>query len=123
MRFLVDNALSPWIAGELRQFGHDVVHVREIGMASASDAEILALAVREKRIVLTADTDFGTIMARTRADSPSVIIFRQSDKRPMRLLNLLTTNLSRIAPYLEKGAVVVFQNQRIRVRRLPLLPG
>ena len=76
MRFLADNALSPWGARELRQFGHDAVHVREIGMASALDAELLALAAQEKRIVLPADTDFGTIMARTRADSPSVVILR-----------------------------------------------
>jgi len=123
MKFLVDNALSPWMAGELRRLGHDAVHVRELGMASASDAEILVLAAREGRVVLTADTDFGTILARTRAASPSVVIFRQSDKRPARVLELLAANLGRIGPYLERGAVVVFQDRRIRVRRLPILPG
>ena len=37
MRFLLDNNLSPKLAELLRTAGHDVVHVRDIGMGSATD--------------------------------------------------------------------------------------
>ena len=56
MRLLIDAALSPLVARELQRSGHDAVHVRDRGMASAPDIDIVALAERENRIiVITAD--------------------------------------------------------------------
>jgi predicted nuclease of predicted toxin-antitoxin system len=42
----------------LRSGGHDAAHVAELGMKSAPDADVLALASREQRVVLTFDLDF-----------------------------------------------------------------
>jgi len=52
MRFLVDNALSRYLARELAQAGHDAVHVRDLGMAAATDQDIFDLAAREDRVTL-----------------------------------------------------------------------
>ncbi len=63
MRFLVDNALSPIVAYGLRQIGHDATHVRDYALHAAEDEKIFALGKDENRILLSADTDFGTLLA------------------------------------------------------------
>jgi predicted nuclease of predicted toxin-antitoxin system len=76
MKFLVDNALSPRLAGLLAEAGHDAVHARTRGLHTASDSDLFELAALEGRILLSADTDLGTSLAVRRETHPSVVLFR-----------------------------------------------
>ena len=121
MTFLVDNALSPQLAKGLRAAGLDAVHVRDLGFQAANDEALFELAAREDRILLSEDTDFGTLLALRESAKPSVILFRHMPNRSaVSLTSILLTNLDAVEADLTTGAIVVFEANRIRVRRLPI---
>ena len=122
LKFVIDNDISPGFASSLGDRGFDATHVRAYGMSAAGDEEILARAAIEGRVVVTQDSDFTTIMALKRLTQPSVVYFRTSRKSQRHLLPIFLANLPTFAEDLALGAVVVIEDTRIRIRRLPILP-
>jgi len=121
MKFLIDNCISPLMAFGLTQAGYDAIHVRDCHLQSGLDEDIFARAAQEDRILISADTDFATLLALRKEKRPSVILFRRQTQRlPEQQLSLLLLNLPALRVDLEAGAIVVFDQDRIRVRSLPV---
>ncbi|WP_256840141.1 DUF5615 family PIN-like protein [Ornithinimicrobium faecis] len=124
MKFLLDNNLSPRLIPLLAALGHSVEHVRDHSMHTAPDDLVLAMARERGQVLISADTDFGTLLARSGAAEPSVILIRRSrSRRPDELASLLRANLEQVADDLNAGSVVVVTDTDLRVRRLPIPPG
>ena len=122
MRFLIDNPISPQIAEALRQSGHDAVPVLDYGLQAAPDDVIFERGSQEDRIVVTADTDFGLLAARTGIRKPSIILFHHSfPHRPSEQARILIRSLPRLATALEQGSLVALESRRIRIRSLPII--
>lgn len=122
MRFLVDENLSRQLPELLRVYGHVADHVAELELESASDPEILDAAREDNRVLISADTDFGTLLAESHARLPSVILIRRtSNRRAFQVASLIEPNLANLTEDLEAGCVVVFDAERVRVRKLPLI--
>ena len=114
--------LSPVVAAGLRSSGHDAVHVRDVGLGASSDEVVFAHAAREHRIVVTADLDFGEVLAASGIATVSVILLRLRDTSPTRSLKRVTAVLPRVEAPLAAGAVVIVLEDRIRIRSLPFAP-
>jgi predicted nuclease of predicted toxin-antitoxin system len=90
-------------------------------MAAASDKAIFERALAEDRVIVSADTDFGFLLSAEKAKKPSLILFRGSVTRvPEKQVGILLSNLGSVSRDLAAGAVVVFDEERVRVRLLPI---
>jgi len=122
LRFLADVGISPRIVAWLREAGHDAVHLREEKLHRLPDREIFAKAEQENRIVLTFDLDFGEILALSGNRTVSVVLFRLHNARTLHVIDRLRAVLRLSGEALDQGAIVVVEDARQRVRRLPIRP-
>lgn len=120
MKFLADAGISLKTITFLNAAGHDAVHVREIGLQRATDAEIVLRARQEDRVVLTFDLDFGEVLALGVADTPSVVIFRLSNETSAAVNSRLGAVIAERSPDLEQGVLILVEDSRYRMRRLPI---
>ena len=120
MRFLADMGVSQQVVAWLRANGHDAVHLRDEGLQRLPNGEIFQKAGREQRIVLTFDLDFGEILAASAGQIVSVVRFRLRNTRADFVIQRLDDVLNRSSTELSQGAIVVVEDGRHRVRKLPI---
>jgi predicted nuclease of predicted toxin-antitoxin system len=82
----------------------------------------MATAIAESRVLVSMDTDFGELLARSNASVPSLVLFRRVGRTGNEQAAVLLLNLADVAEDLEAAAIAVITNTQIRIRRLPLRP-
>ncbi|MBI2887703.1 MAG: DUF5615 family PIN-like protein [Chloroflexi bacterium] len=120
MRFLLDESAEFRIAALLREAGHDVTASARDYPQALADHEVLAIAQREGRILITNDSDFGELIFRQNLPHAGVILLRlgpgaTAEDKTARLQHLLTTHQD----HLEQFIVVTQSRVRVRLSAAP----
>jgi predicted nuclease of predicted toxin-antitoxin system len=110
--------VTPDAVPHLRAAGHDAVHASAIGLAQATDHEIIESARRDGRIVVTADLDYPRLVLITDARGPGIILFRGGSYSDEQMLTLLDRVLAQADRIDLEHSVTVLDRHRIRHRRL-----
>ena len=97
-----------------------MTHVVDGGLGGRTDSEVLAAARVDGRVLVSSDTDFRELLAVQNATLPSLVLFRQGNRSPEHQASTLLANLVQIEDELQNGAIVVFTNENIRIRKLPV---
>lgn len=120
MRLLADAHISPRTVEFLRRLGQDVEPVGSVLPPASPDEAIVQAAVRDARVILTHDLDFSAIIALRGERVPSLISLRLSSSRIEHVNAVLEQVLPQIESALAAGSIVAVEDERIRIRALPL---
>jgi predicted nuclease of predicted toxin-antitoxin system len=117
MRFVADEGCDFAVVRALRAAGHEVTAILEIA-PRAEDTAIIELAVREHRVLLTEDKDFGELVYANAQAASGVILIRFPGNARATLPPAITTLVKEKGEQLF-GCFVVVQPGRIRIGRSP----
>lgn len=120
MKVLVDMNLSPDWVRFLAEAGFEAVHWSKVGPTRATDSELMNWGAENGHIVLTADLDFGAILAATRRSQPSVVQLRGERLSPRAIGDAVVRAIRQARQELFDGALISIDTARARLRILPL---
>jgi predicted nuclease of predicted toxin-antitoxin system len=120
MNFLLDQGLPRSTVAHLAAAGVAAQHVGVLGMATASDQQILDLARQNNSVVVTLDADFHRLLAANKATAPSVVRIRLQGIKGDALATILLEVIKVVGSELVAGAAVSVTSSRLRIRMLPI---
>lgn len=120
MKILIDMNLSPAWVEEFKIHEIEAVHWSNVGKFDAPDVILMNWARDNQYIVFTHDLDFGTALALTKADKPSVIQVRTQNVTIEHLSKMVFSTIATYEDLLNKGALLVLDEDKRRIRILPL---
>ena len=112
MKFLVDESVGNRFAALFKSLGYDVIFVGE-AIPEVDDAEVLSFAKHEKRVLITADKDFGFLIFKLNMLVDGLILFRIRTRDPEKRLEMARGILDKA-----EGKFVVVKEGQIRIRDL-----
>ncbi len=116
IKFLADVNVEKPLVDFLREKDFDVKWVAEI-KKDMEDDEVLKMAYKEKRILLTNDKDFGELVFRQKKLSQGVVLLRIKGQDIKKKINLMSGLIEKYSFKILKHFVVVTEN---KIRLIPL---
>ena len=120
VRYLADQNISIRTVALLQGSGYDIRRSSDFLPPHTSDSRIIEFARTEDWTIITQDLDYSALLADSRHDRPSLVSVRLHDNRPHSLAEVLGRILPTVEADLQEGAIIVVEESRIRIRRLPL---
>jgi predicted nuclease of predicted toxin-antitoxin system len=111
--------ISSRVAAWLKNQGHDAVHLNDEHLFHLPDKLIIEKAITEDRIILTADMDFGQLLALNKFRQASIIQFRVSDFTA-NIENKLNLLFEKFSDQFDEDFLITVEDNRIRYRKLPI---
>ena len=121
MKLLLDQGLPRSTVEKLKLLNIESIHVGDIGMAAATDLEIINKAIKDSFTVVTLDSDFHTILATSGDNKPSVIRILIEGLKVDKLAGIIESILESVKEELLNGVAISVTEKGIRVRQLPLV--
>ena len=116
IKFLVDNSSGKKLANALKKQKYDVVYAGD-NLPNAEDEEILDLAEKQDRVLITNDKDFGELIFRQRKSSNGVILLRLKNDFPDYRIKILLTLIKKLRTKLKKKFIVASED-KFRMKKL-----
>jgi predicted nuclease of predicted toxin-antitoxin system len=120
MKILIDMNLSPEWVQEFNFHKIDAIHWSSVGKPNAPDSSLIDWAIKNDGIIFTHDLDFGTALALTKAEKPSIIQVRTQNVTIPHLSKMVISAIEIYNDLLTKGALLVLDEDKQRIRILPL---
>jgi len=116
VRFLLNESADGRIRAYLQEGGHDVSGIGREHPSGLPDYEVLAIAYRERRILITRNCDFGELVFVHLQPNKGVILLGLGASPPLAMISArLGEVLSQHAPELDQ--FIVLTPSLIRIRR------
>jgi predicted nuclease of predicted toxin-antitoxin system len=117
-RFLIDEDLPPILGVLLRQKGHETAHVIDLGLRGLPDGGVFELAQTRKATLLSRDLGFANTLQYPPGSHHGIVVVRfPTETRRNALITEVITRLAAVRDDEFKGALIVVEPGRIRIRR------
>lgn len=117
LKLLTDENVFPSTVEILRSHHFDVTDIKELGLIGIGDREIMDLAKRERRIVVSLDLHFANIFLFPPSECPGIIVLRIKPAVPAKVDRAIERFLQRMDPEKIKNALVIVSEDKFRIRR------
>ncbi len=115
MKFLADENIPLEVVSNLVKLGFDIVSVSKLS-PGISDEEVLTLAIKQKRVLITFDNDFGKLLFKQKNESNGVIFLRIVPQTTNYVLAMLKKTLVKEIEFETSFSIV--ESHRLRVIKI-----